>query len=368
MGDDFRPCFPPRSRDRYRPLAKTVGELGPDCVFQSRTVDRALKPELTRMGQKMNTLDTMVLGIDISKARFDVAAWQDPWTASFDNNKVGFKRFIKAAKEQFGTFIVGLEPTGGYERDLVEALLDEGIETCFADARRVRHFATAYNVSAKTDVIDARFIARFVGEVGGRVIVRHQEVETLADIMAARAFLVEQAVALEQKITSIREPNTKRMLERQLRKMRAEASALQALAISHVKTDDALAQKYRRLMTAPGVGPIVALTLLAEVPELGHLTNKQVARLIGVAPFTRESGQWKGRATCQGGRTRPRNMIFLAAMAAKRHNKASKAFVDRLLANAKPKMVAINALMRKIITHLNAMLANQSDWNEKMAF
>ncbi|MFO0430367.1 MAG: transposase, partial [Hyphomonadaceae bacterium] len=156
--------------------------------------------------------------------------------------------------------------------------------------------------------------------------------------------------------------DAKRALTRQLRKLKAEICTLDLAAQKHVAAHAHLAEASRRLQTAPGVGPIVAMTLLGELPELGSLNSKQIARLVGLAPFIRESGQWKGRAHCSGGRMRPRNILYLAAMAAKRCHKPSKAFFDRLVSNAKPKMVALNALMRKLITQLNAMMRDQTDW------
>jgi transposase len=306
----------------------------------------------------------VVIGVDVSKAGLDVGCSDGSWQAHFSNDKAGYKALIKEVCRRYGTVIIGLEPTGGYERGLIGACHDASIEVYFADARRVRSLAIAHNVGAKTDAIDARFIARFIEDVGGRKIVSRPSREALADIMSTRAYLVEERVRLEQVVTTLRSPQARRPMLRVIKRLQAEIKALDLLAHEHVQGDPVLQEQAKRLQTAPGVGPIVAYSLLAEVPELGDLTSKQIARLVGCAPKTQESGIWKGKAVCVGGRTRPRNMLYLAAMAAKRYNKSFKDFFETLTAapKSKPKMVALMAIMRKIIIALNAMIRDQKDW------
>jgi transposase len=226
----------------------------------------------------------------------------------------------------------------------------------------VRLLAQAHNAPAKTDPIDARFIARFIAETGGRKITLDPAREALGELMAARRNLIAAAQRLAQQAEALDHAPARRALERQVKKLTAEAKVMEAAALAHVRAHGDLAAAARLLMSAPGVGPIVAATLLAEMPELGALTGKQAARLAGLAPFVRESGQWKGRATCGGGRLVPRNLLYLAAMAAKRKCRTAGAFFDRLVAAGKPKMVALTALMRKLITALNAMMRDQKPW------
>lgn len=232
----------------------------------------------------------------------------------------------------------------------------------FADARRVRLLAQAYNAGAKTDAIDARFIARFIAETGGRPIRLDPAREALAELMAARRHFIEAAQRLTQQAEAAAHAPARRAIERQVKKLMAEAKAMESSALAHVRAHGELAAALRLLMSAPGVGPIVAATLLAEMPELGALSGKQAARLAGLAPFVRESGQWKGRAAIGGGRRIPRNLLYLAAMAAKRTCRLAGAFFERLVAAGKPKMVALTALMRKLIVALNAVLRDQKPW------
>lgn len=308
---------------------------------------------------RMMTQDTA--GIDVSKQALDVCLLESGELRRFDNDAAGRKRLVRWLR-RCGAGVVGLEPSGGYERAIVKSLIGAGFDTRFADARRVRLLAQAHNAGAKTDAIDARFIARFIAETGGRRIRLDPAREALAELMAVRRNLIEAAQRLTQQAEGVDHSSARRALERQAKKLLIEAKAMETSALAHVRAHADLAAAARLLMSAPGVGPIVAATMLAEMPELGALTGKQAARLAGLAPYIRESGEWKGRAACGGGRTIPRNLLYLAAMAAKRKCRSARAFFDRLVAAGKPKMVALVALMRKLLTALNAMMRDQKCW------
>jgi len=302
-----------------------------------------------------------IAGCDVSKQALDVGFWPRGATRRFSNDAPGLKRLI-AWLGRHGVAVVGLEPSGGYEKRAIKALIAAGFDVRFADARRVRLLAEAHNAGAKTDAIDAGFIARFIAETGGRKIVRDPAREKLRDLMAARRQLIDAALRLKQQATALERGAARRGLERSAAKLVAEAKALEAAARATLNADAALGRQARLLQTAPGIGVIAAATLLADMPELGALSGKQAARLAGLAPYVRESGHWKGRAACGGGRVVPRNLLYLAAMTAKRTNPAARAAFDRLVAAGKPKMVALVALMRKLLTALNAMLRDQKPW------
>jgi transposase len=305
-----------------------------------------------------------IAGCDVSKHALDAAVLGSPRTERFDNDAKGRKRLLAWLKRH-GVGIVGLEPSGGYEKAAIKSLIGAGFDVRFADARRVRLLAQAHNAGAKTDAIDAHFIARFIAETGGRQIKLDAAREALGDMVKARRDLGEAARRLAQQAEAITHKGARRALEKQAAALRAEAKAMEKAALAHVRGNDELTRDAQILQTAPGVGAIVAATMLADMAELGSLTGKQAARLAGLAPYIRESGQWKGRAACGGGRTVPRNLLYLAAMAAKRADPSLKAFFDRLVAAGKPKMVALVALMRKLLTALNAMLRDQKNWTPK---
>jgi len=304
-----------------------------------------------------------IAGIDVSKHSLDACVLESGAARSFGNDATGRKQLIRWLRRHGGA-VVGLEPSGGYERPAIKALIGAGFGVRFADARRVRLLAQAHNAGAKTDAVDARFIARFIAETGGRAIRLDPAREALAELMAARRHFIGAAQRLTQQGEAAGHAPARRAIERQVKKLMAEAKAMEAAALAHVRAHAGLAASLRLMMSAPGVGPIVAATLIAEMPELGALNGKQAARLAGLAPFVRESGQWKGRAAIAGGRRVPRNLLYLAAMAAKRTCRAAGAFFDRLVAAGKPKMVALTALMRKLITALNAMMRDQKPWTD----
>jgi transposase len=307
-----------------------------------------------------------IAGIDVSKHALDAAVLGEAGTERFDNDAKGCKRLI-AWLQRRGAGIVGLEPSGGYEKAAIRALVAAGLDVRFADARRVRLLAQAHNAGAKTDAIDAHFIARFIAETGGRQIKLDSAREVLADMVKARRDLGEAARRLAQQAEAIAHKGARRALEKQAAGLRAAAKQMEKAALAYVRGNRELTHDAQILQTAPGVGPIVAATMLTDMAELGTLTGKQAARLAGLAPFVRESGQWKGRAVCGGGRMVPRNLLYLAAMAAKRADPSFKAFFDRLVAAGKPKMVALVALMRKLLTALNAMLRDQKPWTPHAA-
>ena len=302
-------------------------------------------------------VSAQIVGVDVSKAWLDVAAFGKSGCVRFANDKGGFKRLMAWLKTLGPSIVVGLEPSGGYERAIVRALIAAGLDVRFADARRVRLLAQAHNASAKTDRIDAGFIARFIAETGGRQLALDPVRDAVADRLTARRALRDAAQRLDQQAESFEDPKLQQRLFEESARLKAQAEALQEEALELLDADPHLAASAELLQSAPGVGALTAATLLAELPELGRLNGKQIARLVGLAPFTRESGQWKGRAVCQGGRTVPRCALFMAAMAAKRSKSGPfKAFFDNLVSKGKPKLVALVAIMRKLLVTLNAML------------
>jgi transposase len=309
--------------------------------------------------------DAMIVGVDMSKDTFDANEYGEEQVGRFANDKSGIAKFIKLLKKQKKRVVVGLEPSGGYERQLIKALLDAGIEVRFADAFRVRCLAQAHGASAKNDPIDARFVARFIAEVGGRVIQRDETRESLAAILASRRALVEHAQGMMQQAALMEKGCARAALEKLARLARSEAAALERKALALVKADPALNALSKRLQTGPGCGPIVAMTLIAEMPELGALRGKEIARLAGLAPFIRKSGKWEGVAKITGGRAVPRNILYMAAMAAKQCDPTLKAFFDRLVAAGKQKMVALVAVMRKLLIAFNAIVRDGTEWDPK---
>lgn len=264
--------------------------------------------------------------------------------------------------------VIVVEATGGYEMALVAACAAVQLPVAVVNPRQVRAFAQALGRTAKTDTIDAAVLALF----GARVqpvprAIPDAATQTLAALVARRRQLLDMLGAeqrrLEQATTNaVRRDlrNHIRWLARRVKDVDDEISgAIQGSPIWRVQDN--------LLQSVPGIGPTVARTLLAELPELGRLDRRAIAALVGVAPFNRDSGQWRGRRMIGGGRASVRTALYMAALVATRHNAALKRFYQRLRANGKPPKVALVAVMRKLLTIVNAMIKHQSRWQDQAA-
>lgn len=241
-----------------------------------------------------------IVGIDVSNDRLDVAVAPPAETFAVGNDHAGIDELIDRLKT-IGADAVALEATGGFETLAVAGLSSAGLTVLVVNPAQVRAYANAIGRRAKTDPIDAAVIAAFV-------------------------------LATKPEIRPLRDAETLWRVRETL------------------------------LVSVPGVGPTTARTLLAELPELGSLDRRQIASLAGLAPWTRQSGQWKGKSFIGGGRTKVRAVLFMAALVASRHNPTLKTFRDRLVAAGKPRIVAIVATMRKLLTILNAIIRDNQPW------
>src|SRR4051812_29051598 len=228
---------------------------------------------------------------------------------------------------------------------------------------QIRHFAQAAGTRAKTDPIDAAMIARFGHDMKPDVRPLPDEAtQLLADLVARRRQIIEMIVAERNRERRATVRRIKKSIARLVRALEKELAEIDAEIDAGVRGSPAWRDKEDLLASVPGVGPVVARTLIAELPELGTLDKKKIASLAGLAPYTRQSGQWKGKSMIGGGRKSVRCALFLAALVASRHNPVLKAFRDRLRAAGKPKMVALIAVARKLLTILNAILRDQKPW------
>lgn len=295
------------------------------------------------------TQDAVFVGIDVSKARLDVAVTTgEAWTHA--NDRAGWMALIDRLSAM-GAQAVGLEPSGGYERGVLEALSTAGLPVRRVDAGRVRRFAQALGLKAKTDRIDALLIARFVQVLPGRLVEPD-----------ARRALCEELVRVRNRSEQIRDPMLRRMAVRRANRLKADVILVEKRLAETVAADPELADRDRRLRGAPGVGPVMSWTLMAHLPELGRLTGRQIAALVGVAPYDRQSGTLKGRSMIGGGRAVVRNVAYMAVLSGARFNPALAAMKRRLAAKGKPAKVILVALINKLMTCLNAIIRDQSEW------
>ena len=297
-------------------------------------------------------------GVDIGKASLDLSLAGQA-LSRYGNDKTGIDALIERLKGVSGPVQVICEPSGGYERDLLEALWAEAIAVSLVHAGRVRCFAQAQGWLAKTDQIDAVVLREF-GELfePETVGAPSPQRERLAALVQRREQLVEMVSMEEQRHTQSRDLVVRKMSERLLAELRRQIAQLDALIVAEVEEDATMKAQSERLQQVRCIGQVTATTLLAELPELGTLRSNEISALVGVAPYNHDSGQHRGRRCIRGGRTRVRRVLYMAAVVATRFNPILKAFYSRLVAAGKPKKLALVAVMRKLIILLNRLIKN----------
>lgn len=300
--------------------------------------------------------DQIVAGIDVSKQRLDVHVVPSGRTPSTANSGPGLARLIGQLRA-LGVQRVGLEASGGYERQAAGELSRAGFAVHVVPPARVRALAQALGSPAKTDPIDAAMIARYLLLTPGQHI--HQADgarERLDELARLRRQLVAERNKLVSRLDIASDPLVRRMLGRMHTTIAANIARLDAEIASHIRVSP-LKARHDILIAVPGVGPVLAATLLCELPELGQASPKQLASLVGVAPHARQSGKTTRPGRCSGGRASVRNVLYMATLSAlKAGTPALRPFYDRLRANGKPFKLAITAAMRKFITILNAIV------------
>ena len=307
-------------------------------------------------------MDTIVVGIDVSKDRLDVAVRPSGEAFAVERNAAGLDRLIERLR-MLSPYIVALEATGGFETVAAAAMAAAGLPVVVVNPAQIRAFAKAVGQRAKTDPIDAIVIAHFAEAT--RPAPRplpDEATRFLADLIARRRQIIEMIGAERQREKRTTMPRLRKSIRRVIGLLEKELSSLDGDIDDAVRGSPAWREKEDLLASVPGVGTTIARTLIAELPELGRLNRKQIAALAGLAPFTRQSGQWKGRSFIGGGRSAVRTALFMGALVAMRHNPVLKGFFERLRLAGKPKMVAIIAVARRLLTILNAVVRDNKRW------
>ncbi len=301
-------------------------------------------------------------GIDVSKDRLDVLLLPTGLCFSVCNNAPGWTELIIRLRPH-PVAAIGLEPSGGYERGIIRTLLAAGLSVRRINPNKLRQFARARGVLAKNDRLDARLIAEFVAVMPTRVVQRDDAVERLTEIVTMRRQLCDEHAAAMNQAAHLEDAMLRRLSKRRLVRLEADILLLDKRLAELVAADSGLAHRCRLLISMPGVGPTLAYTLLASLPELGQLGRKQIAALVGLAPYDFDSGKLKGHRCIYGGRMPVRNVLYMAALSASRYNPPLKAFSKRLAAAGKRSKVIIVAVMRKMVVTLNAMLRDNTVWH-----
>ena len=307
-----------------------------------------------------------IAGIDIGKHRLDVAVHGLEDEVQVENTAAGFSELIGWLRaREVGR--VGLEATGGYERGVRAALEQAGSEVVVHQPIEVRRFAQLKRWRAKNDRLDARLIAAATAQVEAVKAAQDPRLAELAERLTAYEQITDQAAELKTFLESVALKDVAALVRRLIATLTRAKAKLAAEIIRRLQAEPDLLARFRLLLSLPGVGPIVAATLVIRMPELGAMKRGQAASLIGVAPFDRDSGQWRGVRFICGGRARPRRMLYLAALQAKRCSPTLKAFADQLLARGKPAKLVIVAVMRKLIEAANLVLQRGQPWLKQPA-
>jgi transposase len=312
-------------------------------------------------------MEARYVGVDVSKDRLDVHVLPEGAAFAVARDGKGLAELVERMG-RLGPERIAVEATGGFETVVAAALAGASLPVVVVNPAQVRHFAQALGRRAKTDPIDACMIARFVEATRSDLRpLADEATQLLAELVARRRQIIEMIVAERNREKRVTVRRIRKSIARLIAALEKELSEIDAEIDASVRGSPAWREKEDLLASVPGVGPITARTLIAELPELGTLDGKRIASLAGLAPFTRQSGQWKGKAMIGGGRPTVRSALFLAALTAARHNPVLKTFRDRKVAEGKPKMVAIIAVARKLLTFLNAILRDKQPWRPEIA-
>lgn len=301
------------------------------------------------------------VGVDVGKASLDVYIYEKAIHWQEDNNPAGIKRILKRLAYYQVERLV-MEATGRYEFLLAETAHSKQLPVCIVKPLSIRRYAGAINQTAKTDKIDAAVIAEFAAIVQPKATPRKSKnLIAIKDLIARRRQLMglrTQELNRIKIMGKVFEVSCKRIIKC----LEMEIDRMEKRLAKHVQDQAEWTEKQTILKTTPGVGDTLVYTLLADLPELGTLSNREVSALVGVAPINRDSGKWRGKRRVQGGRASIRTVLYMATLSAIQCNPVIKAFYKQLVAQGKHKKIAITACMRKFIVILNAMVRDKTEW------
>jgi transposase len=303
-------------------------------------------------------------GIDVSKAQLDVAVragTEELW--STPNDPAGIRSLTERLLA-YSPALVVLEATGGFEVAVTAALAEAGLPVVVANPRQVRDFARATGQLAKTDRIDAQALALFAERVRPKVRpLPDAAAQELQAVLTRRRQVIEMITAEKNRLGFATAAQVRRGIEKHIRWLEKQLQEINSDLDRHIRHSPLWRAKDDLLRSVPGVGPNLSRTLIAELPELGRLSRKEIAALVGIAPLARDSGTLRGKRMIWGGRASVRTALYLSIWSASRHNPLIRPFYERLRAAGKPPKVAQVACMRKLLTILNAMVRDSVAWN-----
>ena len=307
-------------------------------------------------------MDAFFVGIDVSKDRLDVHVRPGDEAFAVSRNGQGLEQLTERLRE-LSPVLVAVEATGGFEVMVAAAIAGAGLPLAVINPAQIRHFAQAVGKRAKTDPVDAAVIAHFAEAVRPAPRALPDEAaRLLAELVGRRRQIIDMIVAERQREKRATNARVRKSLARHIAVLEKELMAIDGDIDTLVRGSPVWRAKEDLLASVPGIGKTIARILLAELPELGTLNRREIASLAGLAPYTRQSGKWRGKSMIAGGRNAVRSAIYLGALVASRCNPPLKAFYQHLLHAGKPKMLALIAVARKLLTILNAILRDNRPW------
>ncbi len=333
-----------------------VAQQDPPAIIGVRTVGWAMAPAYKE--EYTMTPTTTTIGIDVSKQYLDAFCRHDQHTVRVPNHAQGIVALLAWIGQRTARPLIVIEPTGGYEHTLQAMLLDQGLSLAKVNARQVREFARAKGQLAKTDAIDASVLAAYGQVMAPRTVVgTSPEQHELAQLVKRRRQLVELATIEKNRLEKVTDDLATQSIQRMLYVLKEEIQAMDARMAKLLKNHQSFANTHDVARQIKGVGLITLATLLAELPELGRIGNRQISSLVGVAPHNVDSGTRRGTRHIHGGRVHIRCVLYMAVLSAIQHDPSMKRFYQHLVEQGKkPKKVALVAVMRKMLVRLNAKM------------
>jgi transposase len=301
------------------------------------------------------------LGIDLSKQWLDAHMLPEGKTWRITTQPKELEQWVNQLPTDISLAVI--EATGGLENQVASLLHQRGIPVVIVNPRRIRDFARACGLLAKNDALDAYVIALFAERVKPpvRQLPDAEQIE-LDELMTRRRQVLDTLQAERNRLERVQSKSVRKDLKAHIRWLEKRLKQLEDELDTLVESNEIWREKEDRLKSVPSIGPITARTILAELPELGRLTRRQIASLVGIAPFCHESGKWRGRSFIEKGRSSIRHVLYMAALVAIRHNPIIRSFAERLKKQGKASKVVIVACMRKLLVILNAMQRDQTHW------
>lgn len=301
-------------------------------------------------------------GIDVAKDRLDVHLRPSGQYFTVPRHGAGIEQLLDRLRQAAPTLVV-MEATGGFELTVAAAVAGAGIPLAIVNPRQIRDFARATGRLAKTDRLDAEAIALFAERIRPEPRpVPEEEALALAELVARRRQIVEMIGMEQNRRRQARARRVARTIEATLRVLEAQLSELDDDIDAAIRQSPAWRAADELLQSVPGVGPVASRTLIAEMPELGHIHRRAAAALLGVAPINRDSGQMRGQRSIAGGRTALRSALFMATLSAVRWNPVLKAHYQQMIQRGRPKKVALIACLRRLLSILNAIIRSKTPW------